>query len=89
MKQKISILGSTGSIGLQSLDIISKNKNSFIIYLLSANKNQNEICKQIIKHKPTANKPRLVKTTKSACIENLFIRNYINSNAFEKKSPTK
>ena len=35
MKQKISILGSTGSIGLQSLDIISKNKNSFIIYLLS------------------------------------------------------
>ena len=52
MKQKISILGSTGSIGLQSLDIISKNKNSFIIYLLSANKNQNEICKQIIKHKP-------------------------------------
>ena len=39
MKQKISILGSTGSIGLQSLDIISKNKNSFIIYLLSANKN--------------------------------------------------
>ena len=52
MKQKISILGSTGSIGLQSLDIISKTKNSFIIYLLSANKNQNEICKQIIKHKP-------------------------------------
>ena len=52
MKQKISILGSTGSIGLQSLDIISKNKNSFIIYLLSANKNQNEICKQIIKYKP-------------------------------------
>jgi len=52
MKQKISILGSTGSIGLQSLDIISKKKNSFIIYLLSANKNQNEICKQIIKHKP-------------------------------------
>ena len=52
MKQKISILGSTGSIGLQSLDIISKTKNSFIIYLLSANKNQNEICKQIIKYKP-------------------------------------
>ena len=42
MKQKISILGSTGSIGLQSLDIISKKKNFFIIYLLSANKNQNE-----------------------------------------------
>ena len=52
MRQRISILGSTGSIGLQSLDIISKKNNSFIIYLLSANKNQNEICKQIIKHKP-------------------------------------
>ena len=52
MRQRISILGSTGSIGLQSLDIISKKNNSFIIYLLSANKNQNEICKQIRKHKP-------------------------------------
>jgi len=52
MRQRISILGSTGSIGLQSLDIISKKNNSFIIFLLSANKNQNEICKQIIKYKP-------------------------------------
>ena len=44
---------------------------------------------KIMKHKPTANKPVLVKMTKRVCIENLFIRNYINSNLFEKKSPTK
>jgi len=52
MKKIISILGSTGSIGQQSLKIISKKKNIFQIYLLSANKNLNEIKKQILKYKP-------------------------------------
>ena len=52
MKKKISILGSTGSIGLTSLKIIDKKKNYFIVNLLSANKNYSLICKQIIKYKP-------------------------------------
>ena len=52
MKKKISILGSTGSIGLSSLKIIDKQINLFKPYLFSANKNYNLICKQIIKYKP-------------------------------------
>ena len=52
MKKKISILGSTGSIGNSVLKIIDKKKNFFEIYLLSANKNYPKICRQIYKYKP-------------------------------------
>ena len=52
MKKSISILGSTGSIGLNSLKIISKKKILFSINILAANKNYNLICDQIIKFKP-------------------------------------
>lgn len=52
MKKTISILGSTGSIGKQSLKILSKKNNLFEIYLLSANKNIKQIKKQILKYKP-------------------------------------
>ena len=39
MKKKISILGSTGSIGSSVFKIIDKKRSYFQIYLLSANKN--------------------------------------------------
>ena len=52
MKKNISILGSTGSIGLTSLKIIDNKINLFKPYLFSANKNFNLICKQIKKYKP-------------------------------------
>jgi len=52
MKHKISVLGSTGSIGLSTLSIINKRKNFFKVDLLSANKNYKLICKQIKKYKP-------------------------------------
>ena len=52
MKKFISILGSTGSVGLSTLDIVSKKKNNFKPLLFSANKNYKLICKQIIKFKP-------------------------------------
>ncbi len=52
MMKKISILGSTGSIGRTSLDIINKKKNYFKIYLLSGHKNLNSIQQQIQKYKP-------------------------------------
>ena len=42
MKKKIAILGSTGSIGSTTLDIIYKNKKSFEIELLSTNRNIKE-----------------------------------------------
>ena len=52
MKKKISILGSTGSIGLSTLKIIDKKKGFFKPFIFSANKNYNLIKKQILKYKP-------------------------------------
>ena len=52
MKKKISILGSTGSIGLSALNIINKKKKFFKINYLSANKNFDLICDQIKRYKP-------------------------------------
>jgi len=52
MKKKISILGSTGSIGLNVLKIFSKKKKLFKINILAANRNYRLICKQIKKFKP-------------------------------------
>ena len=46
MKKKIAILGSTGSIGKSILNIVSKNKKSFHVTLLTANKNYHELIKQ-------------------------------------------
>jgi len=46
MKKKIIILGSTGSIGSSSLDVIKKNKRDFNIICLSTNKNYKKIFKQ-------------------------------------------
>ena len=47
--KKIIILGSTGSIGRQTIEIIGKNKKNFKIILLSTNKNINILSKQIKK----------------------------------------
>ena len=52
MKKTISILGSTGSIGLSALKIIDKKRKMFNINLLSANKNFQLISNQIKKYKP-------------------------------------
>jgi len=46
MKKKIAILGSTGSIGKNTIKIIRKDKNTFDINLLSTNKNITEVIKQ-------------------------------------------
>ena len=45
-KKKIAILGSTGSIGKSTIDILRKDKKNFEIVLLSANKNYKELLKQ-------------------------------------------
>ena len=52
MKKKIAILGSTGSIGKQTLEIVKNNKKNFEIFLLSTNKNLKEISKQVKLFKP-------------------------------------
>ena len=45
--KKIVILGSTGSIGKQTLDVIRKNKKNFKILLLTTNINHILLSKQI------------------------------------------
>ena len=52
MKKKISILGSTGSIGINTFKIIDKKRSLFKIQLLSANNNYKKICEQIKKYNP-------------------------------------
>ena len=52
MKKTISILGSTGSIGLTSLKILDKKKNYFKPLIFVANKNLNLINKQIRLYRP-------------------------------------
>ena len=47
MKKKIAILGSTGSIGKQTIDIIRKDKKNFEILLLTAHKNYKLLSQQI------------------------------------------
>ena len=46
MKKNIIILGSTGSIGSNTLNLIKKDNNKFRITLLSANKNYIKLIKQ-------------------------------------------
>ena len=46
MKKKVAILGSTGSIGKNLINIIKKDKHNIEIILLTANKNYQELLKQ-------------------------------------------
>ena len=82
MIKKIIILGSTGSVGKSTLNIIRNNKKKFKIILLSTNKNVNELVKQakefkvkniIIfnKKKYDENKLRLLKQNKIKVYNNL------------------
>ena len=52
MKKKIAILGSTGSIGIQTLDVIQKNKELFTAEILIAGQNSNLLIKQAKSFKP-------------------------------------
>ena len=46
MKKKIAILGSTGSIGKSTLDVIKENKRDFDVVLLTANNNYKKLIQQ-------------------------------------------
>jgi len=61
MKKKIAILGSTGSIGKSTLDIIRKDKKNFDVILLSANNNYK----------------KLIQQAKEFSVKNVFIKNKI------------
>ncbi len=46
MKKKIAILGSTGSVGKSTLEVIKKDKKNFDIVLLTANNNYRKLIQQ-------------------------------------------
>ena len=52
MKTKIAILGSTGSIGKTTVNIIKNDKKNFDVVLLTTNTNYLEILKQVSILKP-------------------------------------
>ena len=51
-KRQIAILGATGSIGTQALDVISQHKDMFEVDLLTANNNADLLIEQALKFKP-------------------------------------
>ena len=69
MKKKIVILGSTGSIGKNTIKIIKKDKKNFEIKLLSTNKNISEVVKQ----------------AKEFNVKNIIISDYNKFNQAKKK----
>ena len=76
MKKKIAILGSTGSIGQSTLEVIRKDKKNFNIILLSANNNYK----------------KLVEQAKQFKVRNVLIKNhkfYLNVKNSLKRTKTK
>lgn len=54
MKQQIAILGSTGSIGTQALEVITEHSDRYEVYALTANNRVEELAEQARKHNPAA-----------------------------------
>lgn len=52
MKKQIAILGSTGSIGTQALEVIDENPDLFEVYALTANNNDKLLVEQARKYHP-------------------------------------
>ena len=54
MKKRIAILGSTGSIGTQALEVIEKHSELYEAYVLTANNQVDKLIEQARKYKPEA-----------------------------------
>ena len=52
MKKHIAILGSTGSIGSQALEVIEKNPDLFNLEVITGGSNASLLIRQAIKHRP-------------------------------------
>ena len=87
MKKKIAILGSTGSIGKTTFNILKKDKKNFDILLLTTNNNYKEILKQAkefkVKNLVINNKNHYLNLKKK--LKNKKINIYNNFESFNKK----
>ena len=54
MKKRIAILGSTGSIGTQALEVINQHPENYELEVITAHSNANLLVEQAIKFKPNA-----------------------------------
>ena len=91
MKKKIIILGSTGSIGNNTIDIIQKDKKNFKIELLTANKNYKDLISQAKKFQVkniVITDPQSFKKTKQI-IRNKKLNVFQNFNDLKKILPKK
>ena len=53
-KRQIAILGSTGSIGTQALQVIDEHSDLYEVYCLTANNQVELLAQQAIRFKPAA-----------------------------------
>ncbi|MDO4842889.1 MAG: hypothetical protein Q3982_09460, partial [Phoenicibacter congonensis] len=53
-RRKITVLGSTGSIGVSTLDVISRHQDRYQVYALTANSRVSELQRQCEKFQPAA-----------------------------------
>ena len=91
MKKKIAILGSTGSIGKSTFEILKADKNNFDIILLTTNNNYKEILKQTkvfkVKNLVINNKKLYISLKRK--FKNKKINIYNNFDSFNKKFKSK
>ena len=89
MKKKIAILGSTGSIGKHTLDIIKRDKNNFNVIFLSANNNYKKLIHQAKEFKAKnvliKNKKYYLKVKNSLKKTNVFFGNTSLNNIIKGK----
>lgn len=52
MAKNIAILGSTGSIGVQTLEVVDEHPQDFLVKIISGNQNIQRLLKQALKYKP-------------------------------------
>ena len=83
MKKKIVILGSTGSIGKSLINILKKDKKKISVFLISADKNINELLKQVkffnVKNIIVKNNKKFLKLKKILNNKNINIYNNFDS----------
>ena len=86
IKKKITILGSTGSIGKSLINILKKDINKFNVTLLTADKNINELLRQIeifkVKNVVVTNYKKFLQIKK--ILKNKKIKIYNNFNLINK-----
>jgi 1-deoxy-D-xylulose-5-phosphate reductoisomerase len=48
----LCVLGSTGSIGVSTLDVVARHPDEYRVVALTANKNVDDLYQQCLRHRP-------------------------------------